>query len=75
MNHQDAVHILDQMKANARDVVTYHTIVPELLILRCTWVPDMSYGRYHEPPAGNEEFQWAWAPRAPWFPWCHCRPF
>lgn len=55
-----AQSFVDVLKANAQMAgVALYDFNPNQT-LRCTWVPDMSYGRYHEPVRGNEQFQWTW---------------
>lgn len=60
--HPEAARaFLEGMKDSARDLgdVTYP--VSRTVTLRCSWKPNMSYGRYHEPTRECEVFEWWWA--------------
>ncbi len=51
---------VETMKANARLGPPVEYALRGRLKLRCTYLPDMSYGRYHEPLRGNEQFEFGW---------------
>src|SRR3990167_3011949 len=63
MNATDAaLAVLDVAKERARLVKSGAEIaLPRRRLLRVVFTPDMSYGRYHAPLAGNEAFEYAYS--------------
>ena len=57
-----AAFVLEAMKDRARLLPGRRAELklPRRRKLAAVWAPDCSYGRLHEPPPGNEEFQWVW---------------
>jgi hypothetical protein len=57
-----AQSFIDVLKVHAQQGASHRSFYEfgDAMTLRCTYAPDMSYGRYHEPVRGNEQFEYHW---------------